>query len=273
VRHASFASPATTPFRRAFTLVEMLVVIGILALLAAILLPALNLARSRARQTKCKAQLHDIMKAVYIYRGNYDEYYPPWLSTLYPNYIETPAIFLCPDDPTSGKEGGVPEWFSDPEHGAPQYPETDDNGHCEDLGPDSKPYAAKAITDMRNKKITAMSYIYEFTWAGCTWWNGGSYRSTDPNWDAGKWADFDHDGVVSWREAKETEMKGLYYSSGEMKTNEDEVYSGHVPMVRCFCHARRDDNLFDELVLNVACENGYVYECQVEGSSWKKAKP
>ena len=257
-----------------FTLVELLVVIGIIGLLVALLLPALNLARKKARQTKCKGQLHDLMKAVYMYRGNSDEYYPPWLSTLCPNYIEAPVVFLCPDDPTGGKEGGVPTWFSDPQYGNPsQFQETDDNGGCKELGPDGKPYAAQAITDMRNDEIEAMSYIYEFTWAGCSWWNGGHYRSTDANWDAGKWADFDHDNYVSWAEAKRTEMDGLYYSGGEVKTNGDEAYGGHVPMIRCFWHAEKDDNLYDEPVLNVACENGYVYECEVEGSSWKKAKP
>ena len=63
--------------RAAFTLVELLVVIGIIAVLISILLPALNKVRSQARMTKCATNLRTISQLLGIYcsenKGSY-----PW---------------------------------------------------------------------------------------------------------------------------------------------------------------------------------------------------
>jgi len=61
---------------RAFTLVELLVVIGIIAILVAILLPALAAANEQSRSLKCLSNLHQLSLATEMYCNANDGYYP-----------------------------------------------------------------------------------------------------------------------------------------------------------------------------------------------------
>lgn len=101
-----------------FTLVELLVVIAIIAILAALLLPALNASREKARQTTCINNLKSLAFALGSYADDYgfypgsnDEYGTPIPrydgSTVYANakypipltngrYVTSAKTFICP---------------------------------------------------------------------------------------------------------------------------------------------------------------------------------
>src|SRR3954447_1455740 len=62
--------------RRGFTLVELLVVIGLIALLIAILLPALNKARKSAQRVQCQSNVRQLYIGVLSYCNSNHDWFP-----------------------------------------------------------------------------------------------------------------------------------------------------------------------------------------------------
>lgn len=106
-------------FRQAFSLIEMLVVIAIIAVLATLLLPALARAKATAQRIKCLSNLRQIGIANANYVGDFQAY-PPWAPTRflnsggfwfhrsepYANAKWTGGLFTCPGNPQQSNSVG-----------------------------------------------------------------------------------------------------------------------------------------------------------------------
>jgi prepilin-type N-terminal cleavage/methylation domain-containing protein len=287
--------------RRGFTLIELLVVIAIIAILAGMIMPALEMARRKARETSCRSQLKQFDTALELYKTNYAgqaqrDGWPAWLSNMFESGdIESTEVFICPSDATRGKEGSRPEWSTWPYDASAdtqpytnQFRETDDlpgnetgdalDYTVDDYGSDNvwnvqqPAYTILFNNDYikpheaRSESIEACSYMYELCAARCEWYMAGlgvddTLLPDDPVHGGNA------DGVASWCEVKlSVEARGVGVS-------DEDTYYGCVPVVRCFHHTTPDwkteDNHKGQTILNLALDH-HVFSCNGHPNAWQK---
>lgn len=118
-----------------FTLVELLVVVGIISILIAILLPVLAKAQSLAREKTCSSNLRQIGQALFIYANDHKGFFPvepteqnphPELMRLVQEQIRAgPRIFYCPQNDMMDGHARNPEFT--PKGGVDTVADTPEN--------------------------------------------------------------------------------------------------------------------------------------------------
>jgi len=232
--------------RTAFSLVELLVVIGIIVLLGSLLLSVIVRSRQFGREAACRSNLRQIATGLEIYRSSYGggAYFPRWLTYLsrFPEgqpLISDPDVFICPFDRTGGAEGGRPD----------DLVMTD--------GTRIRQFANADIDEPDGKNSIKCSYLFEMNGEQCEWvYSNGSLIVPSGEEFEWRWipnvdefrerADLDGDESLSWYEVKLLTIQGWGPPENYLPS-----WGPEVPMVRCFWHVEGPVLGDDDWVLNV----------------------
>jgi prepilin-type N-terminal cleavage/methylation domain-containing protein/prepilin-type processing-associated H-X9-DG protein len=108
MKHGEASEQSRKAEPRAFTLIELLVTIAIIAILAAMLLPALGRGKGAAQRIACLSNLKQFLSASLFYANDNDDQFPrraspSWMEILKPEY-QNLRLLKCPSDPTASSD-------------------------------------------------------------------------------------------------------------------------------------------------------------------------
>ncbi len=187
-----------------FTLVELLVVIGIIALLAAMLMPVLSKSQERGRQASCISNLKQIGLALIVYKQDNVDKDVGWPSLLYKQYLGSHKVLQCPSD-VNPKDTLPSTWLARIDG---QHDLTYDRIGNVGLNVNPNP-------DIVSNSDFYDSYFYELSDAQCPWNLPGSGLS----------------GAYTWAQLKRVQ---LAQGNDGTKGYDPTLF----PVIRCFWHVQ-----------------------------------
>jgi len=118
--------------RRGFTVTELLVVMAVIALLAALLFPVLKSAGAKAKSAQCLGNLRSLGTALNVYLGEHDMKMPelaagreskaeekPVIDTVLLPYVKDARVFACPADRSVAADTGTSYFYNSALAGQP----------------------------------------------------------------------------------------------------------------------------------------------------------
>ena len=214
--------------RRHFTLIELLTVIAIMGVLAAILMPALGKARRKAKLTSCMNQLRQIAGLGFaMYMGDNGDRLPLWPSNLFPSYLPDKRTYLCPMD---GNPQGTPssKWEQRPAKTGNFQEAYDRDG-------------STGVHGDPNLDVEKISYFYEMSDAECTSWqkNSGTWyeikmkQLKEGDW----WSDNNHQGIP-WEPSVFPIYRCFWHTPKPTSANEDAAPIGNIAYAGNFFYSK-----------------------------------
>ena len=207
--------------RAGFTLPELLAVIVIIGILAAMVGGGVITAQKIARQTHCKSSLKQFGVAIQTYRAENQMKNPPWLSRLYPDYIDTKNLYICKSDKSKGNDQPRPKIMLKPTEDS--FVEVMDN----------KNNTSNERVNHANKEIQLCSYFYEFSWAIPSWGFSGDNIKNWPQDEtsANGRLHFAGAGYWTWCDLKENQLR-----YGDVQSKNKAYSESLLPIIRCYHH-------------------------------------